>query len=97
MVKERPPKNGPGKQVTGPRGGTTTVTQAGMFRKNLWISQEQNDRLRLLAFRTRRSEGDLIRQGIELVLALAKEEGAEDATRTTETGERGDEDEDEKR
>jgi len=71
MVKEQPPKKGPGKRTTGPRGGTTTVTEAGLLRKNLWITHEQNEGLRLLAFRTRRSEADLIRQGIDLVLALA--------------------------
>lgn len=79
MVKEQPPKNGARKPLTGPRGGKTTVTQAGMFRKNMWISQEQNQRLRLVAFRTRRSEGDLIRQGIDLVLALAEHERADEA------------------
>jgi hypothetical protein len=95
MVKERPPKKEPGRRVTGPRGGTTTVTQTGMFRKNLWITHEQNERLRLLAFRTRRSEGDVIRQGIEFVLALA-ESAEEDATRTTTTGDNNEEQGDEK-
>ncbi len=78
MVKEQPPKEAAGKRVTGPRGGKTTVTRNGMFRKNMWITHEQNERLRRLAFRTRRSEGEVIRRGIEFVLALA--ESGDDAT-----------------
>jgi len=94
MVKEQPPKEAAGKRLTGPRGGKTTVTRGGMFRKNMWISQEQNERLRLLAFRTRRSEGEVIRQGIEFVLALA-ESAEEDASRDATEGGGNEEQDDE--
>lgn len=92
MVKEKPPRNGTEKEVTGPRGGKTTVTE-GMFRKNLWISQEQNERLRYLAFRTRRSEADLIRQGLELVLTLAKDANEEEISRGDRAEHQGEEEE----
>lgn len=90
MVKERPATKGPGEGPTGPRGGTSTVSKGGMFRKNLWITHEQNERLRLLAFRTRRPEAALIRGGIDLVLALAEREDEPAAAETK--GDYGDED-----
>jgi len=52
----------------GPRGGTTTRTPTGMVKKNRWISVEDYERLRRLAFETRKSEADLIRLGLSAVL-----------------------------
>jgi len=53
---------------TGPRGGTTTVTRSGMVKKNLWVPEEQAEVLRIKAFDERRSEADVIREGLALVL-----------------------------
>ncbi|HEX6203739.1 MAG TPA: hypothetical protein VF100_12100 [Thermoanaerobaculia bacterium] len=52
----------------GPRGGTTTVTRSGMIKKNLWIPREEAEALRQKAFEERRSEADIIREGLELML-----------------------------
>lgn len=59
--KEEPPS-------VGPRGGTTTRTEAGMVKKNMWISLEDYERLRRMAFETRKSEAELIRVGLSAVL-----------------------------
>jgi len=56
---------------TGPRGGTTTVTRSGMVKKNLWVPEEQAEALRTKAFDERRSEADIIREGLALVLGEA--------------------------
>ena len=40
---------------TGPRGGTTTVTESGMVKKNLWVPAEIAEVLRQRAFDERRS------------------------------------------
>lgn len=56
--------------TTGPRGGVTTVTSAGMIRKNLWISHEENELLRRVAFDQRRTETDVIREGLRQVLGV---------------------------
>jgi hypothetical protein len=53
---------------TGPRGGTTTVTKSGMVKKNLWIPQDEAELLREKAFQERRSEADIIREGLRTVL-----------------------------
>lgn len=58
---------------TGPRGGTTTVTNSGMIRKNLWISDEENEALRRRAFDERRSETQIIRAGLRRILGLDDE------------------------
>jgi hypothetical protein len=55
---------------TGPRGGTTTVTNSGMIRKNLWISHHENEALRQRAFEERRSETQIIRAGLRRILDL---------------------------
>jgi hypothetical protein len=52
----------------GPRGGTTTVTQSGMVKKNLWIPRDEAEALRDKAYRERRSEADIIREGLRVVL-----------------------------
>ena len=53
---------------TGPRGGTTTVTASGMVKKNLWIPQGEAEALREKAYVERRSEADIIREGLRHVL-----------------------------
>jgi len=60
-------------RMHGPRGGTTTITESGMVRKNLWISQEENEALRWKAFSDRRSETSVIREGLRWVLGLGEE------------------------
>jgi hypothetical protein len=57
-----------GETPTGPRGGTTTVTKSGMVKKNLWIPQDEAEMLREKAFHERRSEADIIREGLRTVL-----------------------------
>jgi hypothetical protein len=54
--------------AAGPRGGTTTRTATGMVKKNLWISGEEAERLRRLAFDRRVSEAALFRRGLAAVL-----------------------------
>ena len=56
------------KQPVGPRGGTTTVTKSGMVKKNLWIPRDEAEALREKAFHERRSEADIIREGLRAVL-----------------------------
>lgn len=53
---------------TGPRGGTTTVTESGMVKKNLWIPGEMAERLRRAAYEDHVSEAEIIRRGLELAL-----------------------------
>ena len=60
--------------TTGPRGGTTTVTESGMVKKNLWIPHEMAEVLRTKAFGERRSEADIIREALEVLLAEGCEE-----------------------
>lgn len=55
-------------QPVGPRGGTTTVTKSGMVKKNLWIPRDEAEALREKAFHERRSEADIIREGLRAVL-----------------------------
>lgn len=54
--------------ILGPRGGTTTVTRSGMVKKNLWIPREEAEALREKAFAERRSEAEIIREGLTLML-----------------------------
>lgn len=63
-------------QPTGPRGGVTTVTKSGMVKKNLWVTREAAEALRLKAFEEGRTEADIIREGLDLVLGRVDEEGA---------------------
>ncbi|HEX2253411.1 MAG TPA: hypothetical protein VHQ65_09105 [Thermoanaerobaculia bacterium] len=60
-------------QPLGPRGGTTTVTKSGMVKKNLWIPRDEAEELRRRAFEERRSEADIIREGLRQVLGLEDE------------------------
>lgn len=61
----------------GPRGGTTTVTESGMVKKNLWIPREEAELLREKAFHERRSEADIIREGLRAVLGTEGMEAGE--------------------
>lgn len=54
----------------GPRGGTTTVTKSGMVKKNLWIPRDEAEALRDKAYNERRSEADIIREGLRAVLQV---------------------------
>ena len=56
----------------GPRGGTTTVTESGMVKKNLWIPAEMAEALRAIAYHERRSEADVIRSGLARELEAAE-------------------------
>jgi len=64
--------SGKKRRPRGPRGGTTTVTASGMVKKNLWIPSEMAEELRAVAYRERRSEADLIREGLRRELAAAR-------------------------
>ncbi len=57
-----------GKRPTGPRGGTTTVTESGMVKKNLWMPGAMAERLRRAAYEERVSEAEIIRRGLALAL-----------------------------
>lgn len=65
--------NGQPSPTTGPRGGTTTRTSEGMVRKNLWLSYEENEALRLRAFQDRRAESRIIRSALRRELGLPEE------------------------
>ena len=60
-------------RARGPRGGTTTISESGMVRKNLWISWEENEALRSKAFADRRSETSVMRQGLRQTLGLTED------------------------
>jgi hypothetical protein len=54
----------------GPRGGETTVSKLGMIRKTLWLHADEVESLRDKAYRERRTESDIIREGLRRVLGL---------------------------
>lgn len=56
------------KRTTGPRGGTTTVTQSGMVKKNFWLDRKLAERVRALAFQHRLPEAEIFRRAIEHAL-----------------------------
>ena len=70
-----PMKNEEEEMALGPRGGTTTVTRSGMVKKNLWIPREEAEALRQKAFEERRSEAEIIREGLALTLAPRRRPG----------------------
>lgn len=67
MDEQKPPNEGP-LTLTGPRGGTTTITACGHIRTGVWLTQHQHERLRQWAFKLRRSKADLMRLGVEQLL-----------------------------
>lgn len=52
------------------RGGTTTRTESGMYRKNFWLSERMNEALRRKAFEERRSETDILREALGRLLGV---------------------------
>jgi hypothetical protein len=54
----------------GPRGGETTVSKTGMIKKTLWLHFDEVEALRAKAFEERRTESDIIREGLRRVLKL---------------------------
>lgn len=60
----------PQERRLGPRGGTTTISKRGMVRKTLWLHADEAEALRERAFRTRRSEAEILREGLRRVLKL---------------------------
>lgn len=58
------------KKATGPRGGVTTVTKSGMVRKTIWLHADESEALREMAYRDRRAESEIVREGLRRVLGL---------------------------
>ncbi len=54
----------------GPRGGESTVSKTGMIKKTLWLHQDEAEALRNRAFQERRTESDIIREGLRRILGL---------------------------
>ena len=52
------------------RGGTTTRTESGMFRKNFWLSEEMNEALRRRAFEERCTETDILCEALSRLLGV---------------------------
>lgn len=58
------------KKQTGPRGGETTVSKTGMIRKNIWFHPDEIEALREKAYRERRTESEILREGLRRILGL---------------------------
>lgn len=54
----------------GPRGGETTISKTGMIRMTLWLHQDEAEALRLRAFEERRTQAEILREGLRRVLDL---------------------------
>lgn len=54
----------------GPRGGETTVSKTGMIRMTLWLHPDEAEALRLRAFKERRTQAEILRQGLRKILRL---------------------------
>jgi hypothetical protein len=54
----------------GPRGGETTISKTGMIRMTLWLHQDEAEALRLKAFKERRTQAEILRDGLRRVLDL---------------------------
>lgn len=61
---------GMSKKRLGPRGGETTVSKTGMIRKNVWLHPDEAEALRVQAFKERRTESEILREGLRKVLGL---------------------------
>ena len=57
-------------KALGPRGGETTVSKTGMLKKTLWLHPDEAEALRVKAFNERRTEADILREGLRRVLGL---------------------------
>lgn len=55
---------------TGPRGGTTTVTDSGMVRKTVWLHADEAEELRKRAFEERKGESEIVREALRRLLGL---------------------------
>ena len=58
------------KKRTGPRGGETTISKTGMIRMTLWLHEDEAEALRLKAFTERRTQAEILRQGLRRMLDL---------------------------
>jgi len=54
----------------GPRGGETTVSKSGMIRTTLWLHPDEAEALRVKAFEERRTQADILREGLRRVLGV---------------------------
>lgn len=54
----------------GPRGGETTISKTGMIRMTLWLHPDEAEALRVKAFKERRTQADILREGLRQVLEL---------------------------
>jgi len=61
-------------RAVGPRGGRTTRTPSGMVKKNLWVSEAMAEALREKAFYERRTEAEILREGLRAVLGMEEDE-----------------------
>lgn len=52
------------REARGPRGGTTTVTNSGMVKKNLWVPARLAEELRRRAYQERRAEAEIVREAL---------------------------------
>jgi hypothetical protein len=57
-------------KALGPRGGETTVSKTGMIKKTLWLHPDEAEALRVKAFKERRTEAEILREGLRRVLGL---------------------------
>jgi hypothetical protein len=57
-------------KALGPRGGETTVSKTGMLKKTLWLHPDEAEALRNRAFTERRTEAEILREGLRRVLGL---------------------------
>lgn len=58
------------KPPQGPRGGSTTVSASGMVRKTLWLHADESEALRLMAFKERRPESEIMREALRRLLGI---------------------------
>lgn len=54
----------------GPRGGETTISKTGMIRMTLWLHEDEAEALRHKAFKERRTQAEILRDGLRRVLDL---------------------------
>lgn len=58
------------KKALGPRGGETTVSKTGMLKKTLWLHPDEAEALRKKAYEERRTEAEILREGLRRILGL---------------------------
>ena len=54
----------------GPRGGESTISKTGMIRITLWLHADEAEALRVKAFKERRTQAEILRDGLRRVLAV---------------------------